>query len=334
MRRKSILSMALVAMLSVLFMLAQAPVVKASSYQNSYAGFFDYLAKNRHLSRRVRANADKAEKIVTGKSNRPKWYAKAVKLGANGDASSLADLKTSLHFLDQINSARRANHKKSIGIGLVPTAYSVLNADYQKLVGMGHSGLLVPSSFSSENIAGDPNNPIGQWTEEASIWKKMVSRHPSWKYAINDSYKFYKTHPSDYEKVGHYLNLINPSIKSFGLARLGSSGETVMDNASLRADMSTGKFKQLVAEYEKYLQNPTKSTKKVVKHAFNVRASVKGRHNNKVRVYSQSGHFIKRYVLGGHTYRFNAQRRIHGKTYYKLAGKNQWVLASKLTVKH
>lgn len=69
------------------------------------------------------------------------------------------------------------------------------------------------------------------------------------------------------------------------------------------------------------------------KKSFSARAVVRGKKNSKVRVYTSTGRLTKRYVVASRTYRFTAKKRIHGKTYYKLAYKNQWILASKLRIK-
>ena len=55
-------------------------------------------------------------------------------------------------------------------------------------------------------------------------------------------------------------------------------------------------------------------------------ASIKARHNHKVRTYTSSGKFSRHYVYGKRTYRVNSKKKIkHRGTCYKLYGKNQWI---------
>lgn len=88
------------------------------------------------------------------------------------------------------------------------------------------------------------------------------------------------------------------------------------------------KFYQIAKnEYVKVVNTIT-ATKKI-----NVKAVVKGKKNHKVRTYSSMGKLSRHYVYGQRTYKFTAKKEIKGRTYYKVSGKNEWVPASKLTLK-
>lgn len=69
-------------------------------------------------------------------------------------------------------------------------------------------------------------------------------------------------------------------------------------------------------------------TTKISKHIY-----VKGKTNHRVKTYSSSGRVLKKYVYAKHTYKVNQKKTIHGKTYYKIYGKNQWVPSNKVTLK-
>ena len=65
--------------------------------------------------------------------------------------------------------------------------------------------------------------------------------------------------------------------------------------------------------------------------AIRLRASLK---NHRVaQTYDRSGNLNNHYIKGNHVYNFNEKATINGKTYYKLAWTNNWVPASKLTLK-
>lgn len=69
-------------------------------------------------------------------------------------------------------------------------------------------------------------------------------------------------------------------------------------------------------------------TSKINKHI-----SIKGKANHKVKTYNSNGKALKKYVYANHTYKVNRKKTIHGKTYYKIYGKNQWVPSNKVTLK-
>ena len=56
--------------------------------------------------------------------------------------------------------------------------------------------------------------------------------------------------------------------------------------------------------------------------------------NSKFRTYTSTGKFSKHYVYGHHTYRLNQKKNINGLgVCYKIYGKNQWIPASKLSLR-
>ena len=69
----------------------------------------------------------------------------------------------------------------------------------------------------------------------------------------------------------------------------------------------------------------------ITTHAVHFKARLKG--NKKVRAYNRSGKFNKHYARPNHTYTFNEMAKINGKTYYKIAGTNNWIPAKKLALK-
>ncbi|MBI1721113.1 SLAP domain-containing protein [Lactobacillus crispatus] len=69
----------------------------------------------------------------------------------------------------------------------------------------------------------------------------------------------------------------------------------------------------------------------ITTHAVHFKARLKV--NKKVRAYNRSGKFNKHYARPNHTYTFNEKAKINGKTYYKIAGTNNWIPAKKLALK-
>ncbi|MBA2916292.1 hypothetical protein HCN73_08140 [Lactobacillus crispatus] len=69
----------------------------------------------------------------------------------------------------------------------------------------------------------------------------------------------------------------------------------------------------------------------ITTHAVHFKVRLKG--NKKVRAYNHVGKFNKHYASPNHTYTFNEKAKINGKTYYKIAGTNNWIPAKKLALK-
>ena len=72
---------------------------------------------------------------------------------------------------------------------------------------------------------------------------------------------------------------------------------------------------------------------KVKTHTVKKTATIKAKLNHKVATVDRLGKNNGDYVLGSRTYSFNEKLVVNGKTYYKIAGKNDWVPASKLNLK-
>lgn len=70
---------------------------------------------------------------------------------------------------------------------------------------------------------------------------------------------------------------------------------------------------------------------KLTTHKVHIKVRIKG--NKKIKMYNRAGKFNKHYARPNHTYTFNEKAKIHGKTYYKIAGTNNWISAKKLALK-
>lgn len=66
-------------------------------------------------------------------------------------------------------------------------------------------------------------------------------------------------------------------------------------------------------------------------HAVHIKARIKGL--KKVKACDRRGKFNKHYVRSKRSYSFNEKAVINGKTYYKITGTNDWILANKLALK-
>lgn len=99
-----------------------------------------------------------------------------------------------------------------------------------------------------------------------------------------------------------------------------------------------GNLGTLDNEYGSY-GYPVIKTQFVVGNKTASKISAKGyvntrKRNSRVRTYTSTGRFSKHYVYGHHTYRLNQKKNISGLGLcYKIYGKNQWIPASKLSLR-
>lgn len=59
----------------------------------------------------------------------------------------------------------------------------------------------------------------------------------------------------------------------------------------------------------------------------------KGKHHKRIRLYNSKGKATRKYIVAGHRYRVSRKKTINGKVFYKLYGKNEWVLAKSVLVR-
>lgn len=221
------------------------------------AAFFKSILDDKNSSAALKADAQKAYDLIRGTDDdTPDWYSKAVKLGQDGDATSFDKLTAELDHLDDVNKARQVHGKSEVGISLTDLAYAMINADYQKIIpSMAHSGW----NPGSENIAGDTSDPVGQWMSEEEIWNQLLQSHPEYSHVLDSNeniYNFYLEHTNEYEKTGHFLNLLNPELRSFGMA-LSPVHSVVFDGSDeYPATYSVSGFKTAVNNYVANIEQP------------------------------------------------------------------------------
>ena len=218
-------------------------------------------------------------------SGLPSWYSTDVKVGADGDATSLQQLKNALSYLDEVNAIRRAEGLNELGISFYDTALAEINADYAK-VNHTHSQY----GGSSENLAwgssqdySNDDNGNRTWPysalydSEKSIYEKAIEDGSwtspdgkttyTWVRGSNSdpsrmwAYQVYVNYYQFYETVGHYLNLVNPDSTRFGVG-LTSDGTYAWDSTySTVTPITVDVFKGMVTDYTDYLDAITSTRK-------------------------------------------------------------------------
>lgn len=73
--------------------------------------------------------------------------------------------------------------------------------------------------------------------------------------------------------------------------------------------------------------------KRPVAKTFNKQGTVKGNKSKKIRVYSSTGKYLKKYVSGKKALKFSHVKTIKGKKYYQIKGTKLWIRANQVSLK-
>lgn len=241
------------------------------------SGFFKEIAENSSMSEAQKSDAANAYNVVNGQTDAPSWYDKDVHLGQANDATSVKNLYATLPYYDQYIKIRQKYNLAVPEISLADVAVAMLDADYSTHV-IDHAHHFNTSENLAWNVADDPNSI---WMSEESIWKKAVKENPSLVQYRNDGYGLYQADHDLYEQVGHYLNLTDPSTKSYGFG-LNTESNQYDDTESWDAGygdpaFSVDKFKKLVTDYYNKIEQPdqVKAAQNKVKKAKKALAQAK-----------------------------------------------------------
>lgn len=228
--------------------------------ENNAVGLFKSVINSNTASPAQKADAQKALDIITGAADhqKPDWYSQAVKLDDPADAASLINVKKALDFLDKVNAVRIRYNLPEYQISLSDIASAILNADYNAENQLSHPHALVHTKYhyNAENLSwtsGSNIKPLEGWMEEEQKFKDLVALHPDYvKYRTNGA-AMQNEHPTEFLEVGHYLNIINPNLKTFGMAIRASKlkGTIVAQDLSYndKGSYSVAEFKALVNNY-------------------------------------------------------------------------------------
>ena len=218
------------------------------------ANFFKSVMDNQKASSLEKKDAQAAYNIVTGTGTftdaggntkpAPKWYKKAVHIGQQNDATSLANLKASLILYDQFVKIRKDRQLSVPKVSLANVAIAMLDSDYQTVV----NGLRHPAYYGvGENLDEDTlNHAIDDWMAEESAWKEAVKQHPDLAKELGQYY-VYQYYPKIYGKVGHFSNMMSPDMASYGFAVNGD-----VDNGYVYTAFDFGGSKDGVYSQDEY----------------------------------------------------------------------------------
>jgi hypothetical protein len=158
----------------------------------------------------------------------PEWQ----KLGAVNDATTMANLLASTEGLRKLNEIRASLGLSQLKVSAWLTADAQSHAaysggEYWELGTYSHANQDYPDLplNSSENIAVNRSwsGAYKAWyDDEKVIWDAAVAKDPSLTAYLSDPngpYKLFKNNYDLYEQVGHYLNIIDPTLATMGMAQ-------------------------------------------------------------------------------------------------------------------
>lgn len=223
-------------------------LANAKKEAQSAAGFFKSLAEDSSLTAEQRQDAQQAYGIVMndGKFQGVKltWYDPNKQLGKDGDATSLANMKSALSDLDDLVNVRKQYNLRQPKVSLTAMAVAMMSSDYLLTHDFDHpvnheeNG---PFFNDEEDIAfGAPQ--VGLYMNEKQVINDLIAQHPEYaKYRYdtgNLTYeqwdannKFWKKQGLAEEgggdnEIGHYISMVNPYQDGVGMANAAEFGST------------------------------------------------------------------------------------------------------------
>lgn len=145
-------------------------------------------------------------------------YLSSVKLNQNGDATTLANLKTGVRLVERVNSFRQGKGLSAVKVSDFDMAAAAADADYSKDV-QDHA-----RQFNSyENLSWIPfaiggdaavQSAVTLWTNEETLYRQLLTQYPQ--RANWSAGQWASADLANYERIGHYLNMTVPGLATSG----------------------------------------------------------------------------------------------------------------------
>ena len=253
---------------------AQIEALQKHEYENNatiqkgVVGFLEYIRDSASFTEQQKESATQALSLLDS-NGAMNWYDEYVDLNSASSPMSIGNLQNATTYMDAINSIRAANNQSELKVNLSTMVCSMLNACYTSNTGQ-HASNGDGGSYMeySENMAPGMGGPYSgssdvdllrtqfrNWyTAEKKLWDKAVAENPSLSnMQVSDIANQY---PDVYNEAGHYLNFVDSTVKSFGIAVGTGKSEngsavpaTIYQTSRNEGDFTVEQFRQLVKEY-------------------------------------------------------------------------------------
>lgn len=183
-----------------------------------------------------------------------------VKLGQEGDATSIENMKAVIPWLKKTNDLRAKHNLNALNVSLWEMALAQANSDWAQ-ENIKHSGIY----DHGENLSWGYQDPFDGWyDEEKAIYDTFDDSLKQ--LSANDLSKKY---PDKYNQVGHYLNIVHPNFTSFGMGHssIGDYGRNDSQDFLFRqihssdVIMTVDDFEKKLTEYENKINTVKKEYK-------------------------------------------------------------------------
>lgn len=221
---------------------------RAMQEAQSAAGFFKSLAEDSSLTAEQRQDAQQAYGIVMndGKFQGVKltWYDPNKQLGKDGDATSLANMKSALSDLDDLVNVRKQYNLRQPKVSLTAMAVAMMSSDYLLTHDFDHPGNHEENGpfFNDEEDTAFGAPQVGLYMNEKQVINDLIAQHPEYaKYSYdtgNLTYEQWDANNKFWEKqglaeegggdneIGHYISMVNPYQDGVGMANAAEFGST------------------------------------------------------------------------------------------------------------
>lgn len=167
-------------------------------------------------------------------------FGEYVDLGADGDATSIDNMLEALDWIEYCNEHyRKPNGLPELLVTDEAMAVAQRNADFSTSHYQHASSDMMSGVYGEgENLyvsrIGKERAYEGWYDSEKAVWDAAVAEDPSLKQYETDGYGLMQKDPELYHRVGHYLNIIDPSynVTGLGLNTSGTKGAAVQKFAN------------------------------------------------------------------------------------------------------
>ena len=183
-----------------------------------------------------------------------------VKLGQEGDATSIENMKVVIPWLKKTNDLRAKHNLNALNVSLWEMALAQANSDWAQ-ENIKHSGIY----DHGENLSWGYQDPFDGWyDEEKAIYDTFDDSLKQL-----SAYDLSKKYPDKYNQVGHYLNIVHPNYTSFGMGHssIGAYGRNDSQDFLFRKKhssdviMTVDDFEKKLTEYENKIDAVNKEYK-------------------------------------------------------------------------
>lgn len=243
--------------------------------ERSFTDFLTFVANNPHYNANLKKNAKEAFDILTGNApksilreynspSRPSWYNAEVHLNQGADFGDyMRNVKNTVSYMRAINEYRQNRKLNALNVDLRAMSTSLVDSFYS-------DDVIDHAKFYNmyENLAWDTSQDASREYAGGSTEATMTGFMKAWitdEKAVYDKYLRQGLTPEQvedqhHEEVGHYVNFINPRLKTQGFILANNSAKYhaigVWNASDDDYKLTVDDFARLINDFEAAVDNP------------------------------------------------------------------------------